>query len=158
MVGNPIKFGQIIHRGLVAAGQLSINGTGSLELHSGAAAGAWGLLAENSTDLAALEAGKPSHDGAVVAYSDVNASAVDAESKLGEAISARAHGSGTAAIHATHDGDAGSTAILGENIAGRGLSGSSQTGQAIYGHSKQQAGVVGESDAFDGVFGISHNP
>ena len=42
MVGNPIKFGQIIHRGLVAAGQLSINGTGSLDLHSGAAAGAHG--------------------------------------------------------------------------------------------------------------------
>ena len=59
MAGNPIKFGQIIHRGLVAAGQLSINGTGSLDLHSGAAAGAWGLLAANSTDLAALEAGKP---------------------------------------------------------------------------------------------------
>ena len=158
MAGHPIEFGQIIHRGLVAAGQLSINGTGSLELHSGAAAGAWGLLAANSSDLTALEAGKPSHDGAVVAYSDVNASAIDAESKLGEAISARAHGSGTAAIHAAHDGDAGSTAILGENIAGRGLSGSSQTGQAVYGHSKQQAGVVGESDAFDGVFGISHNP
>ena len=31
MAGNPIKFGQVIHRGLLAAGQLSINGTGSLD-------------------------------------------------------------------------------------------------------------------------------
>jgi hypothetical protein len=152
-----VPFGQIIHHGFVAFGELSINGTGSIELHPGAAAGVWALLAANAADLEVLKAGKPSNDGAVVAFSNLAAPAVDAESSQGEAISARAHGNGTAAIHATHDGDANSTALLGENAVGRGISGMSQTGQGVYGHSKKQAGVVGESSDFDGVYGISHN-